>query len=170
MYNAVTSCLWKATCLEIISCYHNDIMKISAYFLLSFWAKKHTDYWYKISLLFIKIIFITLFIVSQTTISPYYLTLSYTYSNNDRQPTLQIPAMHMSRVPRLHGVPSSALSPSGTIIVSSLSVQYSSHGSAVDKNLVTNILISVLINTAHYADLVMELSGFVLRYSGSWNH
>lgn len=41
-----------------------------------------------------------------------------------------MPDMHKSFVPRLHGVPSAAESPHGTINVSSESVQYSSHGSS----------------------------------------
>lgn len=41
-----------------------------------------------------------------------------------------MPAMHISLVPTLHGVPSRAASPHGTITLSSVSVQYSSHGSA----------------------------------------
>lgn len=44
--------------------------------------------------------------------------------------TLQIPAMHISLDPILHGVPSAAESPKGTIIVSSVSVQYNSQGSS----------------------------------------
>lgn len=41
--------------------------------------------------------------------------------------------MHMSLVPTLHGVPSNTESPHGTITVSSVSVQYSSQGSATQK-------------------------------------
>jgi hypothetical protein len=37
--------------------------------------------------------------------------------------TLQMPLMHMSLVPTLHGVPSITDSPHGTITVSSVSVQ-----------------------------------------------
>lgn len=44
-----------------------------------------------------------------------------------------MPAMHISLVPTLHGVPSRAASPHGTITLSSVSVQYSSHGSATIK-------------------------------------
>lgn len=45
-----------------------------------------------------------------------------------------MPAMHISLVPTLHGVPSRAASPHGTITLSSVSVQYSSHGSASIKH------------------------------------
>lgn len=44
-----------------------------------------------------------------------------------------MPAMHMSFVPILQGVPSFAESPHGTINVSSESVQYSSHGSSMQR-------------------------------------
>lgn len=45
--------------------------------------------------------------------------------------TLQIPAMHISFVPILHGVPSVAESPHGTMTVSSESVQYNLQGSSM---------------------------------------
>lgn len=41
-----------------------------------------------------------------------------------------MPEMHISFLPIVHGVPSAAESPHGTINVSSESVQYNSHGSS----------------------------------------
>lgn len=49
-----------------------------------------------------------------------------------------MPAMHISFVPILHGVPSIAESPHGTINESSESVQYSSHGSSIDHRIKIN--------------------------------
>lgn len=46
-----------------------------------------------------------------------------------------MPDMHISFVPILHGVPSTAESPHGTINESSESVQYSSHGSSFDRKI-----------------------------------
>lgn len=48
---------------------------------------------------------------------------------------LQIPEIHISRVPKLHGVPSVTYSPNGTIKDSSAVLQKSSHGSSEKKNL-----------------------------------
>lgn len=44
--------------------------------------------------------------------------------------TLQIPEMQTSLAPTLHGVPSKACSPQGTIRVSFISLQYNSQGSS----------------------------------------
>lgn len=44
--------------------------------------------------------------------------------------TLHIPEIHTSLLPTLHGVPSKACSPQGTITVSFTSLQYNSHGSS----------------------------------------
>lgn len=54
--------------------------------------------------------------------------------------TLQIPEMQTSLAPTLHGVPSKACSPQGTIRVSFISLQYNSQGSSEMQNFTAYIM------------------------------
>lgn len=67
--------------------------------------------------------------------------------------------MHISFVPILHGVPSAAESPHGTITVSSESVQYSSQGSSTKINICVNkISVHHLYGKVHSTLTTIEIS------------
>lgn len=78
--------------------------------------------------------------------------------------TRHIPAIHMSLVPILHGVPSAAESPHGTMTVSSESVQYNLQVSS------ENLKVNFFITHTTYKMIHKLLLLFYLRLSKYGSH